>query len=80
MERRPFTFPIPDKEMVAVGWWFDVSLGGAKIGRGTVEKVTDDGVKGRIEFFDKAPDKDCELKTGPYRHPEQKKWDTGEDS
>jgi hypothetical protein len=75
MERRPFTFPIPDDEMVAVGWWFDVLLDGVKIGCGTVERITDEGVKGAIEFYKKAPGKDCELKIGPYRHPEQKKWE-----
>lgn len=80
MERRPFTFPLPDKEMVAVGWWFDLLLDGVKVGRGTVEKITDDGVRGTIEFFGKVPDKDRELGTGPYRHPEQKKWDTGENT
>jgi hypothetical protein len=80
MERRPFTFPLPDKEMVGVGWWFDVSFDGAKVGRGTVEKITDDGVRGAIEFFGKAPEKERELHVSAYRHPEQKNWDSGDRS
>lgn len=75
MEKHPFTFPIPDQEMVGVGWWFDLLLDGVKVGRGTVEKITDDGVMGTIEFFGKGPDRDREFKTSLYRHPEQKKWE-----
>ena len=72
MIKRPFTFPLPNDGLLYPGWWFDVFLDGEKIGRGVVDRMTDEGLIGSIEFFGIAPSKNINLTVSHLRPPNGK--------